>query len=475
MHGQKTLMAVIMSFLAVLALSVLIGKAVLGSGPAFKYTPVALTGSVVRTQPDAGLAGSSHGVALGDRLGIGGAPSPSHAEPRLNAAGGSPEKAVLAKPQSASSLSLTPGQTLPDAAGGIGVSQATVSEVASQANWILSGQFPDGALDEAPFPSWTSSVTINPYVANYGAMGLARAAVVTGNMAYAQASWRWLDWYARHEQPGTGFVANATVPNPFIAGDHSTSLGTMDSTDAYAGTFLLAAYDTMTADPSQSELAGLASGITGAVKAIEATQQPNGLTWAKPSYQMAYLMDMAETHAGLLAAASLALILGNHALEATASRDASLMETGVQSLWNPTTQSFDWAATSTAVQLTNWNNLYPDAAEQAWAVGFGLATPSQAHLIMNEITAHAPQWDDPTATAKFKGSSAAQPVGYWPAIGWGFDAVGNMPAAQQGATSIYAAAAVAQDGWPFTCEDSAQLIILLSGGPTLAPTVPTTL
>jgi hypothetical protein len=354
-----------------------------------------------------------------------------------------------------------------------GLSAAAIEQVDYEANWILESQFADGAIAQAPPPSWVTSVYIDPYTANYAAIGLSRAASITGNVAYAQASWQWLQWYANDEQPGTGFASDATLPFPFVSGDTPTSLGSEDSTDAYAGTFLLAAYDTMEADPDMVQLQSLSNGIAGAIQAIQETQQPDGLTWATPSYQVAYLMDNAEAHAGLLGAASLEMALNDSALATQTYEDASLMESGIQSLWNPVTESFDWAATENTAELTNWSYLYPDAAEQAWAAGLGVATPAQEAELMSEIAINVAAWDDPTATAYFRGTSsqgvAQSAVGYWPEIGWGFDTVGDSSAGSQGAETIEAAAAVTQNAWPFSTGNSGQLIILLTDGPTLAP------
>jgi len=291
---------------------------------------------------------------------------------------------------------------------------------------------------------------------------------VTGNAAYGQASWDWLHWYATNEQPSTGFVFDATMSFPFIGGEASTSLGSMDSSDAYAGTFLLAAYDTSIADPDVAALDNLAPGISGAVNAIEETQQPDGLTWATPTYQMAYLMDNTEAHAGLLGAARLEVLLNDPAAAASDEASASRMEAGIQSLWNPATDSFDWADTASGAQATIWSDLYPDAAEQAWAVGLGAATPAQASDLMSEVANQEPQWDNPTASAAFEGSSSST-VGYWPGIGWGFDVAGQTASAQTGAASIGVATSAAQNAWPYTTQDAGQMIVLLSGGPTLPP------
>ncbi len=351
------------------------------------------------------------------------------------------------------------------------LSSATLAQVTSDAKWIVGNQFANGAIAQGTTPNWSRSVYIEPYTANYAAIGLARAASVTGDRTFARASWRWLKWYAHNEQPGTGFVSDATMPHPFVRGDSSTPLGTMDSTDGYAGTFLLAAYDTMVADPSTAALKDLAAGIGGAVHAIQETQQPNGLTWATPTYQMAYLMDDAEAHTGLLAAASLEAGLDNPTAETSDEADAATMESGIQSLWDFTTGSFNWAETGTGVQATDWSYLYPDAAAQAWAVGLGAATPAQASELTSEVVNQDVLWDDPTAMTSFRGSSPSA-VGYWPGIGWAFDMVGDTAMAQVSASRIQAAASAVHDAWPYTTEDAGQLIVLLTGGVNLPARCP---
>lgn len=351
------------------------------------------------------------------------------------------------------------------------MSPAAQAQITSDANWIIGNQFSNGAIAQGITPASSNSVFVDPYTANYAAIGLARAASVTGNEAFGQASWAWLKWYASNEQPSTGFVSDATMPYPFVSGDASSALGKMDSTDAYAGTFLLAVYDTMVADPNASELQSLEPGIVGAVQAIRETQQSDGLTWALPTYQMAYLMDNAEAHAGLLSAASLEAELGNPTAELSDAIDASRMEAGIQSLWNPRRTSFDWAETSSGVQITNWNYVYPDAAEQAWAVGLGAATPSEAGRLMSELGSDDALWSDPAATSASKGASPSA-VGYWPGIGWGFDVANDAAKAEAGEASIETAASSIKDYWPFTTEDAGQLIVLLAGGPTLPPSVP---
>lgn len=83
------------------------------------------------------------------------------------------------------------------------VNTAARGEIAMLAAWVRSAQLPDGAIEESP-----GATTINPYLGSYGAAGLAIAYRATGDGADLVGAWRWLDWYANHEQRGTGFVTD---------------------------------------------------------------------------------------------------------------------------------------------------------------------------------------------------------------------------------------------------------------------------
>jgi hypothetical protein len=180
------------------------------------------------------------------------------------------------------------------------------------------------------------------------------------------------------------------------------STGDMDSTDAYAGTFLLAARAALRVSGDRARLATLRAGIGGAVRAIEATQDRDGLTWAKPTWRVKYLMDQAETYAGLRAASELARALGDEALAVRTTDDAERLRAGVAGLWNPATGAYDWARhDGDARQRTNWTLLYPDALQQMWAVAFGLVDQRRGAWLVARFDAAQPRWDRPLATALY--------------------------------------------------------------------------
>jgi hypothetical protein len=321
----------------------------------------------------------------------------------------------------------------------------------SQADWILAAQLPDGAIARH-----LDRASVSPYLANYAAMGLAAATLRTHDPRYGDAAWRWLAWYGAH-QDGHGFVTDYRV-----VGGELRSTGDLDSTDAYAGTFLMAAQRTWAATGDLARLRALAPALSLAVDAIERTQDADGLTWAKPARRVKYLMDQAEVHAGLAAAADLAGVLGDRALAARAAGDATRVGAGVAATWNPTTRAYDWAVHEDGTRVaTDWHQLYPDAISQAWAVGLGLVPHDRSADLLTTLDDAQPDWARPEATATVDGRSRT--VGYWAAAAFGFARLGDGDRAAGAAESIAAAADRAGRAWPFNPADAGQLLVVEAG------------
>jgi hypothetical protein len=358
----------------------------------------------------------------------------------LVVAGGLAAVLAFATPAAGAGLTAAP-TSVPTAA-------RTAPAAASDADWIVIAQRADGAIANYP-----GGDTVNPYLANFAAQGLARATTASGTATYASASWRWLEWYQAHMN-ASGFVTDYRITNGALA-----STNDMDSTDSYAGTFLSAVNETFGATGDIGQLRSLAPGIAKAVGAIEATQDRDGLTWAKPSYHVKYLMDQAEAYAGLQAAGTIAGVLGDAGLQQRALNDAARIANGVAALWNARTASYDWAVHSDGTHsATDWTVLYPDSLQQVWAVAFGLTDPTRGAALMAHFTSSQPTYAQPTAQAKYAGGT--RPVGYWVPIGWAFARLGQGAAAFAYAAAIRAAAQAVGRAWPFTPGDSGQLVVL---------------
>jgi hypothetical protein len=208
-------------------------------------------------------------------------------------------------------------------------------DIRNDADFVRSLQLADGAI--------VSDVTrrqVEPYVANYAAWGLARAARETGSKTYVNAGVRWLRWYQDH-MDADGVVHDYVVvrKRPEVTDDE-------DSVDATSGLFLLALREASLAVPLGSQrdlLEQFRPGIGRAVHAIESLRDGDGLTWAKPSWRVKYLMDNAEAYGGLLAAGDVATTLGDSGLAASALAGAARAKEGAQTLWDPERQAYDWA------------------------------------------------------------------------------------------------------------------------------------
>src|SRR5713226_861262 len=80
------------------------------------------------------------------------------------------------------------------------------TDVATEANWILSLQLTSGS-DKGLIMANTGQSYCVPYFSSTAASGLAAATRATGDQRYVAAAWSWLDWYAAH-MDSSGFITN---------------------------------------------------------------------------------------------------------------------------------------------------------------------------------------------------------------------------------------------------------------------------
>ena len=319
--------------------------------------------------------------------------------------------------------------------------------VPDEAGWILAAQFPNGAI-----ASHTDRTFVNPYLGGYAAVGLATATRMSGDRTYAAAAWRWAQWY------GSAMDANGYVTDYDVTPGGLVSTGNYDSTDAYSGMFLVVVDAISNASPDPLRLRALAPKVALAVGAIRSTQRADGLTGAKPSWMVAYLMNEAEAYAGLRAAGRLARTLGDHALARSADAAADALSAGVERLWNASAGVFDWAVHPSGDHVTtNWSQLYPDALSQLWAVEYGLVRGPLATAVTTRFAVTHPGTADPTTPDLVDG--AVRPGGYWPGAGLALATV-DQSAPARFLAGTRAAAAVSGRAWPYSVQTAAQSIQL---------------
>lgn len=212
------------------------------------------------------------------------------------------------------------------------------------------------------------------YFGNIAATGLAASTL------HPEVVLAWMQWYvARAHDSGSG--VDGVPDDATQAGDGSfVSRGRPDSTDAYGATFLILARTAFASgDPQVREyLREHRSDVVRIVHSILATQQPNGLTLARPQHRIAYAIDNEQVYRGLLdGAAVMQEAYGDAAAARWMRERAAEVARGLaQVLWDPKTQSYrpevNPQGDGPAADLSR---AYPDALAQAYAVVYGVVDP----------------------------------------------------------------------------------------------------
>lgn len=245
-------------------------------------------------------------------------------------------------------------------------------------NWIMA----DGAIKYA-------AGVINPYYANIAAIGLTKDPHRYGNV---QA---WMQWYINHLNWPDKWGLYGTTYDYNVSGTTETSTGNADSTDSYAATFLSLAWNAwQTGDASlRSYLNTITYQLDSIGGVLVQTQQSDGLTWAKPDYQIKYLMDNAEAYRGLRDLAALFSAMGNGSKASYYNAHADQMLSGIQAMW----MGSAWAVYKDGIgnlAAPNWSVWYADATAQLFPVLEGVVSPSDSRsvTVYNTFNSHWSGW-----------------------------------------------------------------------------------
>jgi len=233
---------------------------------------------------------------------------------------------------------------------------------------------------------------INPYYSNLTAIGLTRN---SGSYGVVQ---NWMKWYIGHLNVNDKWGLSGTTYDYSYNNGVETSLVNADSTDSYAATFLslaLAYYNTGDAG-AQAYVRSIVSQLDLIGGVLAKTQQTDGLTWAKPDYQIKYMMDNCEVYRGLRDAAQLFQSAFNDPAKAqtyTAMADASFQGLMSMYLGNGAWAVYkDGIGSLFAPHLGTW---YPDATAQLFPVMQGVISGTDAKAVQtySNFKAAWPGWD----------------------------------------------------------------------------------
>ncbi|GAC1366932.1 MAG: hypothetical protein NVSMB32_11740 [Actinomycetota bacterium] len=340
--------------------------------------------------------------------------------------------------------------------------------MAGEAYWVSLAQVPTGhgsasgaiaVSTQASDGQWL----IRPYDANIGARGM-----LSGGSRYYPMVRAWMQWYFNHLNspdyaglPGTVYDYQVDVAT--YAETYAASVPSYDSSDSYAATFLTLAQSYAQTTHDYAFLQAHQAELNTIGNAIQATQQPNGLTWAKADYHAAYLMDNSEVQQGLRAQAWLdsyvfADLNGANAATIQARRVIQGMQSvlwlGANSMYSPALGS------SGPPDAASWSQWYP-------------ASIGQAYPIQSQALART----DPRAQQLWLAFNA-----YWP----GWTTTIGTPTGTPGMTLCYAAAVMHDKArtdaclsgaatnwtskgrpWPWTVLESGMMALAARSGRTL--------
>ena len=224
-------------------------------------------------------------------------------------------------------ISITVGSSgTSSGSGGIATSGTYYNRFKATSNWLATLAQPDGALVFGlPLPT-----AINPYYSNITATAMTKDAA---RLTQVQA---WMKWVIARLNYGDKWGLSGTIYDWNIdANGNESSTGDADSTDSYAATFLSLAWNYWnTGDAgAQAYLKSISYQLDLVGGVIAQTMQGDGLTWAKPDYQVKYLMDNCEVYRGLADAAALFNAMGETTKASYYTTLAGESLNGINSMW----------------------------------------------------------------------------------------------------------------------------------------------
>ena len=312
------------------------------------------------------------------------------------------------------------------------------SDITETSAWLKGQQLPDGAI-------LYSAHGINPYFANLAAIGWLHD---PSKIPQVEA---WMQWYIGHINWPDNNRLYGTVYNYTYTNGVETSTNSYDSADASAATFLTLAsalYNTGNSGAQsfvQNTVGEYILNVTGNI--INGLQQANGLVFAKPDYQIEYLMDNSEDYRGLEDLADLAIQAWDDT--GTASwyqAHASSIQSGIQNvLYISSSQLYYPYAGSSA---PNMSTFYPDAVSQLYPAVQGVVAASSQSAKNSYITFNKawPGWTNL--------SFSSQTPFPWVVVSYAAYLEGNRSSVNRYITTIQQRYVNPGFPWPFYCAEA---------------------
>jgi hypothetical protein len=359
--------------------------------------------------------------------------------------------------------------------------QPTDSEdIKTVSSWMISLQYrnpehlSDGSIrvHHTPghiAPNGDAYFHVIPYFSNMALLGLLNTPVANK----LEITERGIRWYLNHlnkngSPPGVvydhWYLADGTGETTCPPGLTPSLCNHDDASDSYAATLLGVtwAYYQAGGNAAFLQTAGNKEIFEQIAQVILTLQQPDGLTWAKDSFRVKYLMDNSEVYWGLISMAELERVVFGDEINAQQYKAAAeSVQRGInQSLFNPNTGLYRIAKfENNAVEEANLNVWYPGTVAIAWPHLFGV-TGNRSEKALAQMAALNESWDGsphPDWT-----ETIVDPTGFvWPSIGQAALLTGDCDRAQRHATFVKNKK-FPDFAWPFDVSEGGWLLMTLA-------------
>jgi hypothetical protein len=261
------------------------------------------------------------------------------------------------------------------------------SVVSSETAWIASLQTTNGGI--LTYSRTNQSNIINPYFANIACMGLSLDKKYLPNVR------KYIQWYINNINSPDNLGLNGTIYDYSVSQSGvETSMGTYDSADSYAATFisLLRSYYEKSKD--ESLLKQYKQQIYQIANVMIQLMGTNQLTIAKPNYPVELLMDNCEVFKGL---EDMSFLCQNVFQDSTSASYFNAKKNALQTsffLNFSNGNEFYIQVSGITKQQANWSVWYPDATSQLFPILTGMIPPSsvQAQHIYAKLNQYYKDW-----------------------------------------------------------------------------------
>jgi len=224
-------------------------------------------------------------------------------------------------------------------------------------------QLDDGAIVQVGHGGAAAApALVVPYFAHHVALAWLVAYERSKNIDELRAAERWLQWCAAH-QTAEGYWNHWDG----VRRDYK-ELNVCDAWDSSASLYLcvLEKFQRAGGEPSDAMI----KAASRALRCLEKLLSPDGLTFAKPTYRVMYLMDNVETIFGARSAERFFAHLKREDEQRRSAALAATVSAAIPSFWMPKNQIFAWARHPNGKFDSGLKTIYPDGLAQLFGVAF---------------------------------------------------------------------------------------------------------